>query len=412
MMLERYRCLDLCDEKGLLAGKLLGDMGADVIKVERPSGDPSRKLPPLYQQPVPAEESLFWHSYNVNKRGISLDIKEPEGQDIFRQLVATADIVLESFQPGYLDQLGLGYDSLKQVNPGIILTSITPFGQNGPYRYYKASDLVAMSMGGITALTGDEDKPPVNIGGPPQSFLFAGAYAMLATLIALYARESGSGGQHVDVSIQQCLVPVTINTIPHWTLSGRLVKRAGHRRTGLTSGATQRQTWRCLDGYVTLTIFGGARGVKTNRPLVEWLAEENMATDYLKEKDWASFDLAKATAEDWAAMEKPVAEFFAAHTMVELFEGAQKRGLMLFPVYETKDLLSDRQLQAREFWTDVEHPELGSITLPRAFARFSETPLEIRQAAPAIGEHNSEIYCDEIGISEEQLMILRQKKVI
>ncbi len=183
-------------------------------------------------------------------------------------------------------------------------------------------------------------------------------------------------------------------------------------RSGLTSGASQRQTWRCLDGYVTLTIFGGARGAKTNRPLVEWLAEENMATDYLKEKDWESFDLAEATAEDWAAIEKPVAEFLATHTMMELFEGAQRRGLMLFPVYETKDLLSDRQLQAREFWADVEHPELGNITCPRAFARFSETPLEIRRTAPAVGEHNSEIYCDEMGISEEQLVILRQKKVI
>ena len=114
----------------------------------------------------------------------------------------------------------------------------------------------------------------------------------------------------------------------------------------------------------------------------------------------------------WAAIEKPVAEFFARHTMAELFEGARRRGVMLFPVYESKDLLSDRQLQARGFWADVEHPVLGSITCPEAFARFSETPLEIRRAAPAIGEHNSEIYCDEMGISEERLLILRQKKVI
>jgi len=147
---------------------------------------------------VHAEKSLFWHSYNVNKRGISLDIEDSEGQDIFRRLVATADIVLESFQPGYLDRLGLGYEILKQVNPSIILTSITPFGQNGPYRDYKASDLVAMSASGITALTGDEDRPPVNVGGPPQSFLFAGAYAMLATLIALYARENGHSLNQAD----------------------------------------------------------------------------------------------------------------------------------------------------------------------------------------------------------------------
>ncbi|MFC2016562.1 CaiB/BaiF CoA transferase family protein [Chloroflexota bacterium] len=411
-MLERYRCLDLCDEKGFFAGKLLGDMGADVIKVERPSGDPSRMIGPFYRKKAHPGRSLSWLASNVNKRGISLNIETPEGQDIFRRLVSTSDMVIESFPPGYLDQLSLGYNNLKQINPKIILTSITPFGQNEPYKDYKASDLVLMSMGGITWLTGNSDRPPVNVGGPPQAFLFAGTYAVIATLIALYCKETSGEGQHVDVSIQQCLIPVTINTIPHWTLNANLVKRAGNRRTGLTSGATQRQTWQCKDGYVTLTIYGGARGVKTNRPLVLWMAEEKMAPDYLKEKDWASFDLAKTTAEDWEAIEKPVAEFFSKHTRAELFKGALQRGLMLFPVYELNDLLSDTQLKAREFWVDVSHPELGSITHSGAFAKCSETPVKIRRTAPTIGEHNLEIYRDEMGISKEQLLSLKQSNVI
>jgi len=411
-MLERYRCLDLCDEKGFFAGKLLGDMGADVIKVERPSGDPSRMRGPFYRKKAHPERSLYWLAFNVNKRGISLNIEMPEGQDIFRRLVSTSDIVIESFPPGYLDQLGLGYNNLKQVNPKLILTSITPFGQNGPYKDYKASDLVLMSMGGITWLIGDPDRPPVIVGGPPQAFLFAGTYAVIATLTALYYQETSGEGQHVDVSIQQCLVPVTLNTIPHWTLNANLVKRTGNRRAGLTSGATQRQTWQCEDGYVTLTIYGGARGVKTNRPLVQWMEEERMAPDYLKEEDWASFDLAKVTAEDWEAIEKPVAEFFLKHTRAELFAGALQRGLMLFPVYELKDLLSDTQLKAREFWVNVKHPGLGSITYPGAFAKCSGAPVKIQRPAPAIGEHNSEIYRDEMGIPEERFLSLRQSNVI
>jgi len=142
------------------------------------------------------------------------------------------------------------------------------------------------------------------------------------------------------------------------------------------------------------------------------MEEEKMAPDYLKEKDWASFDLAKVTAEDWEAIEKPVAEFLLKHTRAELFEGALQKGLMLFPVYEIKDLLSDRQLKAREFWVDEKQPGLGSITYPGAFAKFSETPVKIRRTAPAIGEHNFEIYRDEMSISKELLFDLRQKNVI
>ncbi len=411
-MLSQYRCLDICGEEGFFAGKLLGDMGADVIKIEKPGGDSSRMRGPFYHGEAHPEKSLHWLAFNINKRGITLNIETPEGQDIFRRLVSTSDIVIESFPPGFLDQLSLGYNNLKEVNPKIILTSITPFGQSGPYKDYKASDLVLMSMGGITWLIGDPDRPPVNVGGPAQAFLFAGTYAVIATLLALYYREASGEGQHADVSIQQCLVPVTLNTIPHYTLIAHLVNRAGNRRAGLTPGATQRQTWRCKDGYVTLTIYGGARGVKTNRPLVQWMEGEKMAPDYLKEKDWASFDLAKVTAEDWEAIEKPVAEFLSRHTMAELFEGALERGLMLFPVYEIKDLLSDTQLKAREFWVDVKQPGLGSITYPGAFAKCSEAPVRIRRPALAIGEHNLEIYRDEMGISKERLLSLRRRNVI
>jgi len=255
-MLTRTRCLDICDEQGFFAGKLLGDLGADVIKVEKPAGDSWRMADSSHDKL--SERSLYWLAYNINKRDISLNIETSEGKDIFRELVSTSDVVLGSFPADYLDQLGLGYYSLRQINPKIILTSITPFGQNGPCRDFKTSDLVSMSMGGTTWLIGDPDRPPVTVGSL-QAFLFAGTYAVIATLIALYYREESGEGQHVNVSMQQCLVPLTLNAIPHWTLNNNLVKRAGNRRAGLTSGASQRQTWQCKDGYVTLTIYGKTR---------------------------------------------------------------------------------------------------------------------------------------------------------
>jgi crotonobetainyl-CoA:carnitine CoA-transferase CaiB-like acyl-CoA transferase len=357
------------------------------------------------------ENSLYWLASNVNKRGISLDIERREGQDILRRLVSTSDVVIESFPPGYLNQLGLGYGELAKLNERIIVTSITPFGQSGPYSDYKTSDLVSMSMGGITWLTGDPDRPPVTV-GVPQAFLLAGQYAAIGTLLALYYREMSGKGQHVDISIQQSVLPVTLNTIPHWTLNRDLVKRAGNRRSGLTSGAPQRQTWRCKDGFITLTIYGGARGVRPNRVLVEWLDEEGMATDDLRSRDWSTFDLGKVTSDEWEAIEGPIAEFFLKHTRAELFEGAVKRRIMLFPVYDFEDLISDHQLKARKFWTTVACPGMGDILFPGPFAQCSESPIGIRRPAPGPGEHNMEIYRDTLGMTEEQLNLLKQNDVI
>ena len=159
-MLDQYRILDLTDEKGLLCAKLLGDLGADVIKIERPGGDPARNVGPFYHDEPDPEKSLFWFAFNTSKRGIILDIETAEGQGAFKRLVASADFVIESFPPGYMDKLGLGYLALEKINPGIILVSITPFGQTGPYRDYKTSDIVAWAMGGQMYSWGDADRPP------------------------------------------------------------------------------------------------------------------------------------------------------------------------------------------------------------------------------------------------------------
>src|SRR3989304_4246953 len=159
-MLSSYRVLDLADEKGLICGKILGDLGADIIKVEKPGGDLARRLGPFYHDDPDPEKSLFWFSLNTSKRGITLNIESVDGREIFKRLVKTADFVIESFPPGYLDKLGLGYFDLEKINPGVILVSIAPFGQTGPYRDWKTADIVAWAMGGNMAPWGEPDRPP------------------------------------------------------------------------------------------------------------------------------------------------------------------------------------------------------------------------------------------------------------
>ena len=187
-MLGPYRALDLTDEMGLLCGKILGDLGADVIKVEKPGGDPARKRGPFYHDEPGPENSLLWWAYNTSKRGVTLDIETGTGQRLFKKLVEDADFVIESFPPGYMDSLGLGYRELEKINPGVIMVSISPFGQTAPYRDFKTSDIVAFAMGGRMYVTGDYDRPPVRISHHSQSYLNAAADAAVGAMLALYHR--------------------------------------------------------------------------------------------------------------------------------------------------------------------------------------------------------------------------------
>ena len=225
-LLSGYRVLDLTDDKGFLCSRILADMGANVIKIEPPGGDPSRNIGPFYHDEPDPEKSLYWFAYNANKRGITLDIKTSDGRQVFTRLVETADFVIESFPPGFMDSLDLAYSSLSQVKPGIIMVSITPFGQTGPYRDYKTSDIVSMAMGGLAYMMGEPDRPPLRVSFP-QAFLHASAEAAVGAMIALYHRELDGEGQWVDVSIQASLPVVTVNVIPFWELNQVILKRAG-----------------------------------------------------------------------------------------------------------------------------------------------------------------------------------------
>lgn len=203
--LAGYRVLDLTDEKGHLCGKLLGDLGADVIKIEPPGGDPGRCRGPFYKDIPDPEKSLQWFFTGLNKRGITLNIETVDGRELFKRLVRTADFLIESYEPGYMESLDLGYEALEKVNPAIIMTSITHFGQRGPYAHYKASDLVGVSMGGLARLFGELNGPPTRISAPQYYFLGA-AQGAVGSMVAHYHRELTGEGQHVDVSCQQAVL--------------------------------------------------------------------------------------------------------------------------------------------------------------------------------------------------------------
>ncbi|MEE8413483.1 MAG: CoA transferase [Dehalococcoidales bacterium] len=409
-MLSSYRVLDLAGETGLLCGKLLGDLGADVIKVERPGGDPARSIGPFYHDEPDPEKSLFWFALNTSKKGITLNIETGEGQEIFKKLVKNADFVIESFPPGYLDELGLGYPALEKINPEVIMVSITPYGQTGPYKDWKTSDIVAWAMGGNMAPWGESDRPPIHFSHHSQAYLHAGADGAIGALTALYHRWTTGEGQQVDISIQeavtQCLEHITAN----WDLRQALPKRTEELRAG--AGHSTTLIWPCKDGYVSWS-HGGNSVLAPSLPLIRWMEEEGVTSEFLKEFDWSRPDFARISQEEMDQIEGPTAGFFMSRTKAELLEGAVKNKIMLYPVATTADMLESTQLAAREFWTEVEHPELGAtITYPGAFAHTSEVPPRISCRAPLIGEHSKEIYLEELDISEEEFTSLKQKGVI
>ena len=294
-MLECYRVLDLTDEKGLLCGKILADLGADVIKVEKPGGDPARNMGPFYHDMPDSEKSLYWFAYNSNKRSLTLDIETRDGQALFKKLVGNADFVLESFSPGYLDSLGLGYSALSQLNPRVIVVSISPFGQSGPYKDYKGTDIVIMALSGYLYLTGEPGATPVRISFP-QSYLHAGAEAAVGAMTALSYRHSTGQGQHVDVSSQQCMVWCLRETHQFWELLRIMQKRAGVFSIRPVTGAHQRMIWPCKDGYVAFAFLGGPLAPYSKR-MVEWLESEGAADEFIRSIDWDKTNLTMATPE-------------------------------------------------------------------------------------------------------------------
>lgn len=413
-MLSPYRVLDLTNERGLLCGQILGDLGADVISVEPPGGSPARLIGPFYKDEPHPDRSLFWWAYNRNKRSITLDTDTSEGKGIFLSLVRTAHFVIESDAPGTLAQRGFGYDDLAAANPALVYVSITPFGQNGPKAGYADSDLILFAAGGPLVLTGDDDRPPVRV-SVPQAYLHAGADAAVGALIAHHERQRSGRGQHVDVSAQQAVMQATFSTplsmAYGWPATRRLA--GGFRYGPLVIPGVHR----VKDGYVTITLlFGSSIGPMTRR-LMEWVYDEGFCDEATRDKDWIAYaDLLfsrQEPMEELTRIQDIVAEFLSTKTKAELLQATLERGLLIAPITTVDDVAHSEQLAARGYWQELGHPELGEcVRYPGPFAKFSATPIAYRRRPPTVGEHNREVYIDELDMSDEQLAELERNGVV
>ena len=411
-MLECYRILDLTDEKGFLCGKVLGDLGAEVIKIEPPGGDPARNIGPFYQDIPDPEKSLYWFAFNANKKGITLNIETDDGRDIFKRLVKTADVVIESFAPGRLDGIGLGYQTLSQINPGIVLTSVSAFGQEGPYRDYKAPDIVLRAMGGLVHTVGDPDRPPLT-SSFPHTYLIGAMNAAVGTVIALYQRSLIGHGQRVDAPTQMGLAFVgNVEQQLPWILQHIIPQRQGRKRfpVQLKDGSLyyQPMLYPCRDGDVVFTTAAAAMAASAPG-LIECLKADGIDSAPLERWDWKQINEGKWTKEDLDGILGAIGKYFSGHTKAELLQISLEKGIHLGVCLTAEEVLNFPQYRERNFWVKVEHQELGTyLTYPGSFVKFSEAECGIKRRAPLIGEHNFEIYCQGLGFSQKELVDLKQ----
>ena len=398
--LTGYRVLDLSGPLGVYCGKLMADVGADVVKVEPPGGDAMRRIGPfVHDQPHP-ERSLYWLHFNTNKRSITLDITSSEGADVFLRLVRRADIVVETFPPGFMDSLGLGYPRLSVERPGLVYVSITPFGQTGPYKDFKGSDLIGFAMGGYMYVTGWPHTPPTRLWGS-QAYHTASNRALIAALIALYHRMNTDQGQHIDVSIQEAVAATTEHVNTAYNYEGIPAIRCGFRHGGQFVA-----TWKCMDGYASITT--NTRQAWDD--LRAWMAQEGMVGDLMEEK---YDDIIILRAQYSQHIEELIGEWAMRHTREEITEYGQARHHPWGPAVTPSEILDNPQLWDRGFFVNVEHPEFGgTFSYPGAPYVLSGSPRKLRTTAPRIGQHNDEIYHGELGLSHEDMEVLAGASVI
>lgn len=359
---------------GPLGARLLGDYGADVIKVEPPAGDRARRMPPFAGDDPDPEKSLFFLLLNLNKRGITLDLATEEGAAIFRRLAQVADVIVEDFAPGYLASLGLDHASMITDNPGLIMTSVTPFGQTGPYSGYKGSEITAYATSGIMSISGTSDREPLQHGGFPAMYE-AGMNAMLATMAALLARDGDGIGQHVDVSIQEVVASTQVVTQPYYSFLGGVPGR--RRKVGSAYG----HVMPCKDGYFISQEGGGA----------SWDAIASFfGRAELREPRFADGERRVFNSE---AFDDIILEATRDRTMHEMFRTASEQYRMLFGIVQTpEDLANCPQLDARGFYAEVDHPVIGKVRVPFGLWGMSEGGARCRLPAPLLGQHNDEIF--------------------
>jgi len=399
-ILEDIKVVELSGAlSGAFCAKLLADQGAPTIKVEPPGmGDPARHEPPFIGQVSHPDRSSLFLAFNTNKRSVTLDIAAQEGRRLLLRLLQDTDVVVESHPPGYLDGIGLGYGELQEVNPQLILTSLTYFGQSGPYRDFKGSDLVAQAIGGfLHAVTGSANRPPMGT-VLEQMEITAARNGAIATVAAVLQQQQTGEGQHIDVSTMESAVSTPSGLIHPYTFTGRSPNRGGS--DGNVMDGMHLAT---KDGEVTLTTAGTG-----GRPMEAW-------AEFLEEPGLIDpkFATRRGRMENWQELYALVAPKLARWHNLELMEAAMAKGLVIGLVQSPEQVVNSPHLAERGAFVEMDCSAGGVLKYPGpGFLMDGVNPMEGGHPAPSLGEHNYQVYCEELGLSSEDLGMLRAAKVV
>jgi crotonobetainyl-CoA:carnitine CoA-transferase CaiB-like acyl-CoA transferase len=393
-LLPGIRVLDLSSSMGAFCGKLLRDLGMDVVKVEPPGGDEARSEPPFAKDHGHGEGSLRFAYLNAGKRSITLDITKEKGRKLLLDLLARSDIVLETFEPGYLAAHDLGYESLIERQKKLILVSLTGFGQDGPYAQFKTPDIVGTAMGGLLYISGDPGLAPCN---PPetQSYYYASLFAAYGAMLALWQRETRGIGAYIDASIQASMA-LHEHVAFNYSAEGRVMKRAGSQHQHNAPA----NLFQCKNGWIALFV------TQNHWPLLLKVWEDHPPD--LDDPKWINSNLRRANADYINAQ---VTSFTCRFLKEELAELMQKHGIPGLPVNSPLDFMQDPHIRARGFFSAVTHSVLGSFEQPGSpflvdGQRFGPAP------APLLGQHNEDLYCGELGIDKNEVARLAAEGII
>ncbi|KKM10155.1 hypothetical protein SY88_15730 [Clostridiales bacterium PH28_bin88] len=392
MCLEGIRILELTHFiAGPFCGQLFADMGAEVIKVERPGGEVGRHFGPFHHG-----ESLYYTAYNRNKRAITLNLQAEKGRQLFKRLVEQSDVVLENFRPGLLNRMGIGYEHLRQVNPRLVMTSISGFGQYGPYKDRQALDMVVQAMGGIMDQTGFPDGPPVKA-GPVIADITAGVYGALGTMFALFDRERTGVGQYVDVAMLDAVFAFLENFVTIYLLQGTETKRAGNSRPLTAPG----NAYRAKDGY----IYISANADNLFQRLMNLVGHPEMGND----PRYADASSRKQREEE---LDRVIAAWVAERSVSEAVRELDQASIPSGPVNTVAQIAVDPHIRAREMVVEVDHPVIGRLPLVGIPVKMSRTPGEVRFPPALLGQYNEEVYSGLLNIPAEELAALTEEGII
>jgi crotonobetainyl-CoA:carnitine CoA-transferase CaiB-like acyl-CoA transferase len=397
--LAGLRVLDLTAEMGSLATRILAGLGAEVIRLEPPSGHPDRRRPPFAGDLPGIERSLVWHQFNAGKRAVTLNLDSDDGRDLFLGLAQISDLLVESQPVGLLSELGLDFERLRRTRPDLIQLSISAFGQNGPYARYSGSDLIEMAMGGLMYLCGDPDRPPVRITAE-QAYAQAGVQSAVAALIAVWERSNAGIGTQIDFSAEEAMLWTLANNRLTYSAGGTITKRAGGGRADLSGG--NRIIYPCADGYI-----GFLRRSDGHIALHHWLDDEGVETGMIVAdlQGKPLYGEGAAPPELRVRLEQVLERFFATRRKHELVREGQRRNLIIAEVSSPSDLIESEHLRERGFFETIEDPELGAYQAPGSPFIAPEMPWRSGRA-PKLGEHNVEIYEGLLGLERNDLITL------